>query len=38
MNAKIRILAPLGEKIRDKKERYQALAERALAAMRELSF
>ena len=38
MNANFGILAPLGEKIRDKRERYQALAERALAAMRELSF
>ena len=38
MNANFGILAPLGKKIRDKRERYQALAERALAAMRELSF
>ena len=38
MNANFGILAPLDEKIRDKRERYQALAERALDAIRELSF
>ena len=34
MNANFGILAPLPEKIRDKKERYRALAERALASVR----
>ena len=36
MNANFGILAPLAERIRDKRERYRALAERSLAAMREI--
>lgn len=36
MNANFGILAPLAERIRDKKERYKALAERALACISEL--
>ncbi len=35
MNANFGILAPLPMRIRDKKERYRALAERALAAIKE---
>ena len=36
MNANFGILAPLDVRIRDKKERYKALAERALACVREM--
>ena len=36
MNANFGILAPLAERIRDKRERYRALAERSLAVMREI--
>ena len=35
MNANFGILAPMDVRIRDKKERYRSLAERALAAIRE---
>ena len=35
MNANFGILAPLPMRIRDKKERYKTLAERALAAIQE---
>jgi methylenetetrahydrofolate--tRNA-(uracil-5-)-methyltransferase len=37
MNANFGILAPMPVRIRDKKERYKALAERALAAIDELA-
>lgn len=37
MNANFGILSPLGARIRDKKERYRALAERSLAAVKELT-
>ena len=35
MNANFGILAPMDVRIRDKKERYRALAERALQTIRE---
>ena len=37
MNANFGILAPMPMRIRDKKERYRALAERALAKMKEIA-
>ena len=37
MNANFGILAPLPEKIRDKRERYAALADRALEAVRKIA-
>ena len=36
MNANFGILAPLTVRIKDKKERYYTLAERALSAIREM--
>ena len=36
MNANFGILSPLPVRIRDKRERYRALAERSLSAMREI--
>jgi methylenetetrahydrofolate--tRNA-(uracil-5-)-methyltransferase len=37
MNANFGLLPPLTERIRDKRARYAALAERALRAMREFA-
>lgn len=37
MNANFGILAPLNERIRDKKERYRALAERAMESIRRIN-